>query len=130
MKFQINYETSVSDVRVCDESKSTKEYSIQFNFSSPIVFTINGEPYVRKEYHINVYFYDLYYPELSRTEAKILGYNQIRKMINGTMTDDEYKSLVVEYKKGNIKRIKDIDDKGFIENFIKMLKIAMIDYQL
>ena len=131
MKFTINYETNVATVNIDKYYSDGKQYGIHFYFDKPIIFTIGNNVYTKSSYYIGVYFYDMFYPEMPVNEAYKLGYEHIGKLLDGTMTDKEFGDLVIEHSKdAGIKFIRDIEDKEFVKNFIKLLRTAMIDYQL
>jgi len=56
--------------------------------------------------------------------------NIIVGLLDGTITDDEIKNIIILYIEGKDYLIRDIADDNIVNDLIKMIRKAMIDYQI
>lgn len=130
MEISVKYNLNVEEVSVERHPRTKKPTCIDFYFDKPLIVHVGSMLINTYGFAVNAYMYSCYYEELSEKDAFELGISQIEKMLDCSITDEEFDNIVMHFDGDKIIYIKDIDDKNFIEEFKKLLKTAIIDEQI
>ena len=137
MKFNINFSGEVNIENVDIEYFPTEEYNYYddmfINFDSCLYWVDKKTKKLMSSKHIqistNIYDYSIF-DTVDNFHAPTYVNNIIVGLLDGTITDDEIKNIIILYNGGRDYLIRDISDDNIVNDLIKMIRKAMIEYQI
>lgn len=135
MRYTVNCEceVNVNDVRLMYEPTESWPYydDLFIRFDKPLYFITEDNGLLNDNYiQINTDIYDYSLNNKDWKENSAYVDHIIRGLLIGSLKDEEIEDLILTFDNGEPILIKDIKDKKIKEELIKMIRKAMVDYQI